>query len=116
MVRTKADGCAATRKVVASRAPRKALGGGGGNSGSSSTPESPAGNKYAGGNPVCPRPTPDWQKGISHFFTGGKPIGNKDSNSDKEVTPSSTASGASGDSAEPGPSASNEYESMESEN
>lgn len=28
--------------------------------------------KYAGGNPVCPRPTPTWQKGIGDFF-GGPP-------------------------------------------
>ncbi|KAF3855437.1 hypothetical protein F7725_023492 [Dissostichus mawsoni] len=28
--------------------------------------------KYAGGNLVCPRPTPDWQKGIGDFF-GGPP-------------------------------------------
>ncbi|KAG7250071.1 hypothetical protein CRUP_024426 [Coryphaenoides rupestris] len=26
--------------------------------------------KYAGGNPVCPRPTPTWQKGIGDFFGG----------------------------------------------
>ena len=25
-------------------------------------------NKYAGGNPVCVRPTPKWQKGIGEFF------------------------------------------------
>ncbi|KAJ8321228.1 hypothetical protein KUTeg_001222, partial [Tegillarca granosa] len=25
-------------------------------------------SKYAGGNPVCPRPTPEWQKGIGSFF------------------------------------------------
>ena len=30
----------------------------------------PAKGKYAGGNPVCPRPTPDWQKGIGDFFGG----------------------------------------------
>uniref|UniRef100_A0A3Q0SNZ4 PCNA-associated factor n=1 Tax=Amphilophus citrinellus TaxID=61819 RepID=A0A3Q0SNZ4_AMPCI len=29
-------------------------------------------SKYAGGNPVCPRPTPTWQKGIGDFF-GGAP-------------------------------------------
>lgn len=29
-------------------------------------------NKYTGGNPVCPRPTPTWQKGIGDFF-GGPP-------------------------------------------
>uniref|UniRef100_A0A673I7U5 PCNA-associated factor n=1 Tax=Sinocyclocheilus rhinocerous TaxID=307959 RepID=A0A673I7U5_9TELE len=27
-------------------------------------------SKYAGGNPVCPRPTPLWQKGIGDFFGG----------------------------------------------
>ena len=26
-------------------------------------------NKYAGGNPVCIRPTPGWQKNIDMFFT-----------------------------------------------
>uniref|UniRef100_R4GB03 PCNA-associated factor n=1 Tax=Anolis carolinensis TaxID=28377 RepID=R4GB03_ANOCA len=26
-------------------------------------------SKYAGGNPVCVRPTPPWQKGIGEFFT-----------------------------------------------
>lgn len=25
-------------------------------------------NKYAGGNSVCDRPTPDWQKGIGGFL------------------------------------------------
>ncbi|XP_012999166.1 PCNA-associated factor isoform X4 [Cavia porcellus] len=25
-------------------------------------------NKYSGGNPVCVRPTPKWQKGIGEFF------------------------------------------------
>lgn len=24
--------------------------------------------RYAGGNPVCVRPTPEWQKGISSFM------------------------------------------------
>jgi len=32
----------------------------------------PAKGKYAGGNPVCARPTPTWQKGIGDFF-GGPP-------------------------------------------
>ncbi|CAB1313659.1 unnamed protein product [Coregonus sp. 'balchen'] len=27
-------------------------------------------SKFAGGNPVCPRPTPTWQKGIGDFFGG----------------------------------------------
>ncbi|KAK7113395.1 PCNA-associated factor-like isoform X2 [Littorina saxatilis] len=71
MVRTKADSCpAAGRKVVAARAPRKNVGGSSSSAGCSSSANlgaSPAG-KYAGGNPVCPRPTPDWQKGIGTFF------------------------------------------------
>ena len=25
-------------------------------------------NKYAGGNAYCPRPTPEWQKGIGAFI------------------------------------------------
>ncbi|XP_077173938.1 PCNA-associated factor [Paroedura picta] len=71
MVRTKAD-CGGTggayRKVVAARAPRKVLG-----SSSSNVDSSPssrkAESKYAGGNPVCVRPTPPWQKGIGEFFS-----------------------------------------------
>jgi hypothetical protein len=27
-----------------------------------------AAGKYAGGNAYCPRPTPEWQKGIGGFF------------------------------------------------
>uniref|UniRef100_A0A8D0B6S2 PCNA-associated factor n=1 Tax=Salvator merianae TaxID=96440 RepID=A0A8D0B6S2_SALMN len=69
MVRTKAD-CGGTggayRKVVAARAPRKALGSGNANMGSPSTSRKES--KYAGGNPVCVRPTPPWQKGIGEFF------------------------------------------------
>lgn len=26
-------------------------------------------DKIVGGNPVCPQPTPDWQKTINSFFT-----------------------------------------------
>ena len=68
MVRTKADSSGAARKVVTARAPRKALGGG--SSGNSSLCSSPSSskNKYAGGNSVCDRPTPDWQKGIGGFL------------------------------------------------
>ncbi|XP_032089257.1 PCNA-associated factor-like [Thamnophis elegans] len=70
MVRTKAN-CGGTsgayRKVVAARAPRKALVSGQVNV--SSSPASRKGeSKYAGGNPVCVRPTPTWQKGIGEFF------------------------------------------------
>ncbi|XP_051547869.1 PCNA-associated factor-like [Myxocyprinus asiaticus] len=74
MVRTKADSVPATyRKAVAASAPRKSLGASGSvNAHSSGGAQSgtPAKNKYAGGNPVCPRPTPIWQKGIGDFFGG----------------------------------------------
>ncbi|XP_037767407.1 PCNA-associated factor isoform X1 [Chelonia mydas] len=70
MVRTKAD-CGgaggAYRKVVAARAPRKALGSSSANAGPS-PPAKKVESKYAGGNPVCVRPTPTWQKGIGEFF------------------------------------------------
>ncbi|CAL1591948.1 unnamed protein product [Knipowitschia caucasica] len=74
MVRTKADSVPGTyRKAVAASAPRKSLGASSSNAGSSSSScSTPAKGKYAGGNPVCPRPTPDWQKGIGDFF-GGPP-------------------------------------------
>ncbi|XP_029993269.1 PCNA-associated factor [Sphaeramia orbicularis] len=75
MVRTKADSVPATyRKAVAAAAPRKSLGSSSANSASSSSSQSstPGKGKYAGGNPVCPRPTPTWQKGIGDFF-GGPP-------------------------------------------
>ncbi|XP_072258316.1 PCNA-associated factor isoform X2 [Pyxicephalus adspersus] len=73
MVRTKADSAGTStgsyRKAVAARAPRKSLGA---SSSSSSNATSPTGKKsegkYAGGNPVCVRPTPKWQKGIGEFF------------------------------------------------
>ncbi|KAH9508702.1 hypothetical protein Btru_049661 [Bulinus truncatus] len=91
MVRTKADGCASSRKVVAAQAPRKGLGG---SSSSSSDAGSPSGKgKYAGGNPVCQRPTPEWQKEISTFFT--KPS----SDSAPVKNSSSSQSGPSSDSA-----------------
>uniref|UniRef100_A0A3B4A171 PCNA-associated factor n=1 Tax=Periophthalmus magnuspinnatus TaxID=409849 RepID=A0A3B4A171_9GOBI len=70
MVRTKADSVPGTyRKAVAASAPRKSLGASSSNSASSSSGSK---NKYAGGNSVCPRPTPVWQKGIGDFF-GGPP-------------------------------------------
>ncbi|MEQ2303990.1 hypothetical protein AMECASPLE_022421 [Ameca splendens] len=75
MVRTKADSVPASyRKAVAASAPRKSLGSSSANvsSPSSSNSSTLAKNKYAGGNPVCPRPTPTWQKGIGDFF-GGPP-------------------------------------------
>ncbi|XP_019615339.1 PREDICTED: PCNA-associated factor-like [Branchiostoma belcheri] len=70
MVRTK--GSNSGTKAVAAKAPRKALVSA---PSSNFTPGSPAGSgassKYAGGNPVCPRPTPAWQKGIGNFFNQG---------------------------------------------
>ncbi|XP_026057796.1 PCNA-associated factor-like [Carassius auratus] len=73
MVRTKADSVpGAYRKAVAASAPRKSLGASGSVNAHSSGAQSgtPAKSKYAGGNPVCPRPTPSWQKGIGDFFGG----------------------------------------------
>ncbi|XP_061451044.1 PCNA-associated factor isoform X2 [Rhineura floridana] len=70
MARTKADRGGtggAYRKVVAARAPRKVLGSGNANVGSSPASRK-AESKYTGGNPVCTRPTPPWQKGIGEFF------------------------------------------------
>ncbi|CAM4609239.1 unnamed protein product [Lepidochelys olivacea] len=58
---------ASPRHVVAARAPRKALGSSSANAGPS-PPAKKVENKYAGGNPVCVRPTPTWQKGIGEFF------------------------------------------------
>ncbi|XP_056091373.1 PCNA-associated factor [Rhinichthys klamathensis goyatoka] len=73
MVRTKADSVPGTyRKAVAASAPRKSLGASGSMNAQSGGAQSgtPAKGKYAGGNPVCPRPTPTWQKGIGDFFGG----------------------------------------------
>ncbi|XP_022097034.1 PCNA-associated factor-like [Acanthaster planci] len=69
MVRTKADNCA--RKAVAAKAPRKNLGVSNNTAmKAGSSMKSPAGKKgkYRGGNPVCPRPTPEWQKEITNFM------------------------------------------------
>ncbi|XP_053575857.1 PCNA-associated factor [Bombina bombina] len=73
MVRTKADsvgGSGSYRKAVAARAPRKAFGSSSSSSNSVTSPTSgkKSESKYAGGNPVCVRPTPTWQKGIGEFF------------------------------------------------
>ncbi|KAM9503209.1 PCNA-associated factor-like isoform 2-T2 [Salvelinus alpinus] len=72
MVRTKADSVPGTyRKAVAASAPRKSLGASSSaNASSGSQAGTPAKSKFAGGNPVCPRPTPTWQKGIGDFFGG----------------------------------------------
>ncbi|XP_075064323.1 PCNA-associated factor [Mixophyes fleayi] len=73
MVRTKADSAGPStgsyRKAVAARAPRKSFGTASGSSNHSTSPTGKKSeSKYAGGNPVCVRPTPKWQKGIGDFF------------------------------------------------
>ncbi|PIK33618.1 hypothetical protein BSL78_29567, partial [Apostichopus japonicus] len=50
---------------VAAKAPRKNFNAG---SSSSTSPTSAKANKHAGGNPYCPRPTPEWQAEITKFF------------------------------------------------
>uniref|UniRef100_A0A8C5PPS8 PCNA-associated factor n=1 Tax=Leptobrachium leishanense TaxID=445787 RepID=A0A8C5PPS8_9ANUR len=79
MVRTKADsaasgssGSGSYRKAVAARAPRKSFGSSPCPSNNATSPTGKKADKYAGGNPVCVRPTPTWQKGIGDFF-GGSP-------------------------------------------
>ncbi|XP_060069323.1 PCNA-associated factor-like [Ylistrum balloti] len=98
MVRTKADNSsAASRKVVAARAPRKVLGSSA-SSGSSVSGDSPSGKgKYAGGNPACPRPTPDWQKGIGMFLKKSPSKSTEKENSDPtDVDTVERSSGSAG--------------------
>ncbi|KAF7237818.1 PCNA-associated factor [Varanus komodoensis] len=75
--------------VVAARAPRKVLGSGNANIRSSPTSRK-AESKYSGGNPVCMRPTPPWQKGIGEFF------GQSSKRSEKENQASEEEPGCSG--------------------
>lgn len=89
MVRTKADSVPGTyRKVVASRAPRKVLGSST-SANSTSLSSRKAENKYAGGNPVCVRPTPKWQKGIGEFFR----LSAKDSEKENRIPEEAGSSG-----------------------
>ncbi|XP_068169502.1 PCNA-associated factor [Antennarius striatus] len=95
MVRTKADNVpAAYRKAVAAAAPRKSLGSSSANASSSSQCSTPAKNKYAGGNPVCQRPTPTWQKGIGDFFGGPPRKPEKENQSPREVEDDEEAGGS----------------------
>ncbi|XP_041853084.1 PCNA-associated factor [Melanotaenia boesemani] len=96
MVRTKADSVPASyRKAVAASAPRKSLGSSSANASSSSSLSStPAKNKYAGGNPVCPRPTPTWQKGIGDFFGGPPRKPEKENQRPQEVEDDEEAGGS----------------------
>ncbi|XP_031168964.1 PCNA-associated factor [Sander lucioperca] len=96
MVRTKADSVPASyRKAVAAAAPRKSLGSSSANASSSSSQSTtPAKGKYAGGNPVCPRPTPDWQKGIGDFFGGPPRKPEKENQKPQEVEDDEEAGGS----------------------
>ncbi|XP_065498155.1 PCNA-associated factor [Caloenas nicobarica] len=68
MARTKAAaGPAPFRKVLAARAPRKVLGSTSLNAGPSPTAKRGDGRR-GGGNPVCVRPVPAWQRGIGEFL------------------------------------------------
>ncbi|XP_072726466.1 PCNA-associated factor isoform X1 [Ciconia boyciana] len=67
MVRTKADCGGAYRKVLAARAPRKVLGSSSLNAGPSPAAKRGEGCR-GGGNPVCMRPVPTWQRGIGEFL------------------------------------------------
>ncbi|XP_059274500.1 PCNA-associated factor isoform X1 [Mustela nigripes] len=90
MVRTKADSAPGTyRKVVASRAPRKVLGSSTSATNSTSPSSRKVENKYAGGNPVCVRPTPKWQKGIGEFFS----LSPKDSEKENRIPEEAGSSG-----------------------
>uniref|UniRef100_A0A665VN57 PCNA-associated factor n=1 Tax=Echeneis naucrates TaxID=173247 RepID=A0A665VN57_ECHNA len=51
-------------------------------------------NKYAGGNPVCPRPTPTWQKGIGDFFGGPPRKPEKENQRPNEVEDDEEAGGS----------------------
>uniref|UniRef100_H2UFW9 PCNA-associated factor n=1 Tax=Takifugu rubripes TaxID=31033 RepID=H2UFW9_TAKRU len=50
--------------------------------------------KYAGGNPVCPRPTPTWQKGIGDFFGGPPRKPEKENQQPQEVEDDEEAGGS----------------------
>jgi len=95
MVRTKAD--SSGRKAVAAKAPRKVLGSSGGGGAGPSAVGSPAGkvSKYAGGNVVCPRPTPEWQKGIGSFLTKTPKSPKDKENADPEPEDEIEAGGSS---------------------
>ncbi|XP_059680159.1 PCNA-associated factor [Gavia stellata] len=67
MVRTKADCGGAYRKVLAARAPRKALDPRSLNA-RPSPPAKRGEGRRVGGNPVCVRPVPTWQRGIGEFL------------------------------------------------
>ncbi|XP_074773321.1 PCNA-associated factor [Athene noctua] len=67
MARTKAAGGGGCRKVLVARAPRKVLGSSSLNAGPSPAAKKGQGLR-GGGNPVCVRPVPAWQRGIGQFL------------------------------------------------
>ncbi|KAM9270511.1 PCNA-associated factor [Cariama cristata] len=67
MVRTKAECGGAYRKVLAAQAPRKVLGSSSLNAAPSPVAKRGEGRRV-GGNPVCVRPVPAWQRGIGEFL------------------------------------------------
>lgn len=84
MVRTKAN-CGAMR-ATAEKATRKNFGGTSSrlDLGSPSSKK----DKMIGGNPVCPQPTPNWQKPINNFFTkSSKPEDNRMECNKENVSP-----------------------------
>lgn len=86
MVRTKASTSSSSGiRAVAAKAPRKSLGssysGGQSSSSGSSTPNKRS-DKFCGGNSYFPRPTPQWQKPISGFFS----VQTKDKSFVKSIT------------------------------
>lgn len=56
----------------------------------------PGKNKYAGGNSVCPRPTPTWQKGIGDFFGGPPRKPEKENQRPQEAEDEEEEAGGSG--------------------
>ncbi|XP_074090482.1 PCNA-associated factor [Macrotis lagotis] len=96
MVRTKADRVPGScRKVLVARAPRKALGNPGFANASPSPPSRKVESKYAGGNPVCVRPTPTWQKGIGEFFGMSSKSSEKENQIPDEIKAGSSGLGKS---------------------
>ncbi|XP_064475019.1 PCNA-associated factor-like [Ornithodoros turicata] len=86
MVRTKADGAC---KAIGAKSSRKGIAiarASGGASSSSAGAKGSGSDKYSGGNPYCPRPTPPWQKEISGFLIKTKPT--SESNQSMEDTSS----------------------------
>ncbi|XP_077988639.1 PCNA-associated factor-like [Glandiceps talaboti] len=114
MVRTKADG--SSRKAVAAKAPRKALTSSAPSTSFTSPGKSGGKAKYAGGNSVCPRPTPSWQKGINSFVIVSPSRKNKDKENEEPSEAGCSTSSASCEEATEGTSSSTETNGVHEEN